>query len=79
MLRELNKNELAMVSGGGLSTDITDVYPAVIPGYVLVGWSEQIVGWDIYTWTEGYFYPIVHEEKNPIIEILPLYSPVVYY
>ncbi len=78
MLRELNKNELATVSGG-MSTDLTEVYPVNIPGYALVGWTEQIVGWDIYTWTEGYFYPIVHEEKNPIIEIQPLYAPVVYY
>jgi bacteriocin-like protein len=76
MFRELTQNELATVSGG-LSTDLTEVYPASIPGYTLVGWTEQIVGWDTYSWREdiGLFTTIEHVQSLPIVDILPLYMP----
>jgi hypothetical protein len=85
MLRDLNKNELALVSGGDLSTDLVDVYPPVIPGFALVGWSQQIVGWDYYTWVEqvGVFTTVEHTKQVPIVDIQPIYMPlmstVVYY
>ena len=78
MLRVLNQNELENVSGGA---DIIDVYPPTVPGYVLVGWSEKIVGWDTYTWTEdlGLFTRIEHIQQMPIYDIQPLYTPIYYY
>lgn len=86
MLRELNQKELAKISGG-VSADLTEVYPAVVPGYTLVGWTEQIVGWDTYSWVEyvGLFTTVEHVQQLPIVDIQPLYVPtpvtttVVYY
>lgn len=81
MLRELNQNELAIVAGGAYN-DIIEVYPPALPGYALVGWTEQIVGFDTIEWTEYvgiWGTPVKHVDTSPIYDIQPLYAPVVYY
>ncbi len=78
MLRELNLNEVSAVSGGAYN-DIYEVIPASVPGYALVGWTEQIVGFDTVEWTEyvGFFgTPVLHKDTSPIYDIQPLYVPV---
>lgn len=82
MLRELTNQELNNVSGGG---NITDVYPVVPSGYEIIGWSEQIIGWDTISWTEnrGLFTIVEHVDSMPIYDIQPIYAlrpaTVVYY
>ncbi len=76
MLRELSLSEVANVSGG----DIYEVYPPAIPGYALVGWTEEVVGFDTIEWTEyvGFFAtPVHHVDTTPIFDIQPLYAPIV--
>ncbi|MGD9592223.1 MAG: hypothetical protein AB7V32_06865 [Candidatus Berkiella sp.] len=79
MLRELSLNEVNAVAGGAIN-DIIEVIPASIPGYALVGWTEQVVGFDTVEWTEyvGFWgTPVLHKETSPIYDIQPLYAPVV--
>ncbi|MBS0290654.1 MAG: hypothetical protein JSS07_11550 [Proteobacteria bacterium] len=74
MLKVLTDNEIASVSGAA-----KEVIPPTIPGYALIGWSEEIIGYDNYEWTEfiGVFTKVIHKETFPIIDIQPLYTPVV--
>lgn len=76
MLRELTQNELATVSGAG---DIVTVYPEIPYGYEIVGWTQEIVGWDSFSWIEnvGLFTTIEHIQQLPILDIQPIYAPIV--
>lgn len=83
MLRELLTNEIYSVSGGAA---FEEIYPPAIPGYQIVGWTQQIVGYDTYSWKEkkDFFNEIVHEYTTPIYQILPIYAPsppatIIYY
>lgn len=81
MLRELTVNEIANVAGAGFSTDIVDYYPPAVAGYSLVGWSQQIVGWDTYSWDEKSFfgYTTTFIKEIPIYDIQPIYAPATTY
>ncbi len=79
MLRELSNQELAIVSGGA-PNDITQVIPDPVPGWVLVGWTQQMVGMNKVEWTEyvGFWgRPVYHVDQSPIYEIKPVWAPAI--
>lgn len=74
MLRQLSTKEVSLISGG------KDVYPGSISGYELIGWSQNIIGYDSYI-TYGLFTDTITEYA--IYDIQPIYQEryvqVVYY
>lgn len=82
-MRELALTESKSIAGG--YSDYVEVYPPYLPGKELIGWTEEIVGYDTYSWTEykGLFTEIVHVETYPIYQINPIYGPasdvIIYY
>jgi hypothetical protein len=55
MIRQLEQNELAMIAGG--ANDVVEVYPPLLQGYEIIGFSQTLLGWNEDTFAEriGYF------------------------
>lgn len=78
-MRQLASNELNSVSGG-----LVEVYPTALYGYEIIGWTEDVIGYDTTSWSErkDFFTTIEHIQVTPIYDIQPIYAPVmttVYY
>lgn len=72
MLKELSQHEISQVCGAGM---VEEYYPPALPGYEIVGWSKELIGYD--SWIE---YPSIFTQREvivPIYEILPIYAPIV--
>ena len=47
MLKELSQHEISQVCGAGM---VEEYYPPALPGYEIVGWSKELIGYD--SWIE---------------------------
>ncbi|MGE3320283.1 MAG: hypothetical protein AB7I18_13405 [Candidatus Berkiella sp.] len=57
-MRQLNQNELTNISGG---VESVNVYPTVMPGYEIVGWTQTIG----------------MTSSGVMVDIQPIYLPIV--
>jgi len=75
MIRELKNNEIKNVAGG-LVYD--EVYPYIPAGYEIVGFSQEVVGYDVVSWTEyqGLFTKVEYVNTTPIYNINPIFAPI---
>jgi hypothetical protein len=72
MMRQLTQSELVNISGGEA------VYPPMIPGYEIVGWTQTFLGWDVQTTTQelNFFDTLYVEQRTAVFDIQPIYSPI---
>lgn len=82
-MRDLIQNEVNVISGG-ISSDIVSVYPPIPAGYEIIGWTQEVIGWDTYKSVDYDFMTRIERIENiPIYNIQPIFAPllatVVYY
>lgn len=76
MMRQLEQNELAMIAGG--ANDVVEIYPPLLQGYEIIGFSQTLLGWNEDTFAEriGYFDTKYTVVRTPVYDIQPIYAPL---
>lgn len=70
-MRQLASHELKAIS----AANYIEVIPPPLPGYRLIGWSEEIVRWETNRWYEYVgLLTIEHEIIMPIYRVQPIYE-----
>jgi len=74
MLRELTMLEVEQVQGAKKQ----EYYPPQIEGYEIIGWTTEIIGYDVTSWKEikDFFTDIEHEQVTARWDIQPIYAPI---
>jgi|GEM_PF-6428037 len=72
MMRQLTQNELVIIAGGDA------VYPPMVPGYEIVGWTQTFLGWDTESWAKplNMFDTLYVEQRTAVFDIQPIYAPI---
>jgi hypothetical protein len=73
MIRELTQNELSDISGGVV---VSEGYFTLLQGYEVVGYSQDLIGWDTVSWTEPGLFGRTFVTDTPIYDIQPIYAPI---
>lgn len=74
-MRDLIQIELNEIAGG--IGEIKQVYPTPVPGYEIIGWEQEVIGWDTYKTVDYDFLTRIERIENiPIYDIRPIYAPI---